>query len=762
MDKFLTPEEFSLDDIFKGRYMIPVYQRPYSWGEKQIKQLLSDIDDAYTAFKSGTSGSADDSVLFTGTMFIKTENNVRNEYTEYTVVDGQQRITTLTLLLMALLNHFYVIDSNDDIVGEIKNYLWKKEERKNDKNKPVLTLGNIDANILKSLLNELFSKRDIVKFAEDKLEATENEIEINLLKNFLLINDHISKFPDEDYYYSYVDFIKYNIKVISIKINTNMVKLFSIFESINSKGKPLDEIDLIKSYIFQNINQNDYDEYLGKWGDLILQTNDSLSDFFTIYIRGNISYYKSTIKLDNFRSLAEGQLQAYYEKNTLEDTLKEFINDMLKQVKYYNMLQDFALLKNAGVSDKSVAIFRMNKLAKYNHTESLYFKLLSLRGNGISDDKFDFIVEYAFKFILTFQTISSRESKQTLSVFSDVQNEIYSVAPTRSAQAVVDDHAVENIKYIFNKKIYDSSINNTGLRDSIRNTMTYKKNKDVVKLLLTYLLEYDKDSKKADYLKINAILGLGANIHVDHILPQSPNPKDKNFKYYQEEGFMMLKVGQDFTADPGIERMPLDDFMNTYLHRFGNLRLEWANDNIKKSNTLIKLEEFDTLFNNSAMVVSREKDLIEKLIGSDLLISTDNYDFKPESIKAKRQLEITYDNHGSVQYKNYYPISFSLFDTKISLSQYTYKEFLVELFDQLYELEKERLSELAREHYIPTTSGRVYLSDTKEGIRKPYVLGNSVYIETNLSAEYMIWFAYGIINDMGLDKDDLKVGLEEK
>ena len=180
MDKFLTPEEFSLDDIFKGRYKIPVYQRPYSWGEKQIKQLLRDIDEAFLAFQNGNLQNADDGVLFVGTMFIKTENNVRNEYTEYTVVDGQQRIPTLTLLLMAMLNHFYIENSDDDIVGEIKNYLWKKEDRKNDKNKPVLTLGNIDADILKALFNELFSKNDIVKFSKDKLEETENEIERNL------------------------------------------------------------------------------------------------------------------------------------------------------------------------------------------------------------------------------------------------------------------------------------------------------------------------------------------------------------------------------------------------------------------------------------------------------------------------------------------------------------------------------------------------------------------------------------------------------
>ena len=255
MDKFLQPEEFSLDDIFKGKYEIPVYQRPYSWGQQQVKQLLCDIEEAFEVFCQCVDSNADDSVLFTGTIFIKTEKNVRNEYTEYTVVDGQQRITTLTLLLMSILNRLYVTHSEDDVVGEIRNYLWKKEERKNDKDKRILTLGNIDKQVLKDLLDELYAKNNIVIYAKEQIDITENQIEKNLLNNFLYINDHIQKIEDENLFLKYIDFIKYNIKVISIKINTNMVKLFSIFESINSKGKPLEDIDLIKSYIFQNLKE---------------------------------------------------------------------------------------------------------------------------------------------------------------------------------------------------------------------------------------------------------------------------------------------------------------------------------------------------------------------------------------------------------------------------------------------------------------------------------------------------------------------------
>ncbi len=761
MNEFLKPEEFSVDDIFKGQYFIPVYQRPYRWGDKQVKQLLKDIDDAYRYYLLGNNANPDDSVLFAGTIFIKLESNVRNEYNVYSVVDGQQRITTLTLLWMTILNKLYTENSDDDVVSEIRNYLWKKAERKNNKDLPVLSLGNIDHEIMQSLLNELFSKHDIIKIAQSRLENDVNEVEINLLKNLILISDHINGISAKWDLLDYVDFLKYNIRVISIKISTNMVKLFSIFESINSKGKPLDEIDLIKSYIFQHLNHNDYNEYLEKWGKLIKLTNDKLSEYLVIYIRGNISYYKTSIYLDNFRTLATGSFTTYYGQTELSEVLKAFINDMLDKVKFYNMLTDYDLLKRSGVSEKSIAFFRMNNIAKYNHTNSLYFKLLSMRGERLDDERFDLIVEYAFKFILTFQTISSRESKQTINVFSDIQNEIYNISKTQSSDNVIDDHLVESIKYIINKRIFDNAISDQNLRNSIHNTMTYNKNRNVVKLLLTYLLELNSQNE-VDYMKVNAVLSLGSGIHVDHISPQAPKSSEDGFKYYQDDEFMILKPGQDFTENTSVERMPVEDFLNEFIHRFGNLRLEWSNDNIKKSNNLIKLEEFDYLFSCNAHIRNRETELINRIIDSGLLISTDNYDFSPSDIKAKRTIEVTGENLSSISFKDYYPIGYTLFGTYAPLSNYAYRQLVTEVFDLLYDLEKDRLVELASENFRPTSSDRPYISNEKSNIRTPYVLGNSVYIETNLSSDYSIHFVFRVLDEMGLDRSDLSVFVEEK
>lgn len=767
MDDFLVPEEYSVDNIFKGRYLIPVYQRPYRWGDKQVNQLLEDIEEAFSGYDpEATESNPEDDVLFAGTVFMKFEKNVRNEYSVYTVVDGQQRITTITLLFMCILNKLYLEKSDDSAVTEIENYLYKKKKREKSKDLPVLELGNIDHEIMQGLFNELFAKRDIVSLAKSKCENSNNSIETNLLNNLVLIDNYVSNIAKKRNLLEYYDFVRFNVRVISITIMSDEAKLFNIFESINSKGMPLDEVDLIKNYIFQHLDQDDYKEYLDKWGNLIKQTNDNLNDYLTVYIRGNISYYKASIKLDNFETLSKGLFVSYFECNEendhLAEVLKAVVDDMCDSVKYYNMLTDFELLKKNGVSDKSITFFRMNNLIKYEHTKALFFKLLSLRGDRLDDDKFDYIVEYASRFILTFQTVSSRESKQSSSVFSDIQNEIYEIAKTKNSIACIDDDLIKNIKYIINKKIYESTISDESIRTSIHNTMTFNKNKNAVKFLLAYLLEYESPNEIVDYSKINAILSLGPEIHVDHILPKAPKPSDNGYMYYQDDDFMILKQGQDFVVNPTRERIPIVDFLNEYLHRFGNLRLEWANDNIKKNNRLIKLEEFNDLFNTNQQIKDREEELINKIIESGFMISTNNYDFSPSDIKTKRREVVTSENYNDFEYKGYRPISFSLCESNVALNNYSYKQLLTELFDNLYELDRNRLVDLALEHYSLTRGKNPYISNTRSDIRNPFVLGDAVYIETNLSSEYAIRFAFKILVEMGLEESDLTITLEAR
>ena len=124
MSNLLTPKEHSLEEIFQNRYAIPVFQRPYDWDDENVDQLLIDIQEAFRYYiDNGRNKDAEDAILFIGTMFIVPNSHDQSDNPEYYVVDGQQRITTLTLLLMALLNHFNAAGTEDGVIQEIRNLL---------------------------------------------------------------------------------------------------------------------------------------------------------------------------------------------------------------------------------------------------------------------------------------------------------------------------------------------------------------------------------------------------------------------------------------------------------------------------------------------------------------------------------------------------------------------------------------------------------------------------------------------------------------
>lgn len=762
MDKFLNPEEFNIDELFKGKYLIPIYQRPYSWTTVEVKQLLADIDEIYQNIKDSNIDDLDndDYILFIGTLFIKTERNVKNTYNEYDIVDGQQRITTLTLLLMVLLNKLYALNSEDDTVKELENYLWKKSDRKRNHTLQVLTLGNIDKPIMCTLFDKLFCKENLVEYANKKINEDIENVEKNLLTNLLAIDSYFQKF-NENELYNYFEYIKYNVKFIAIKVHTKLSKLFTIFESINSKGKPLEDIDLIKSYIFQNIPQNYYEYYLSKWGELITLTNDNLMDYFTIYVRANISYYRNSIKLVNFKSLVENNFMSYFNTNTIQDTLICLINDLIKNVNYYNMLKNVELLEKNAISKKSIVFFMMNNAIEYIHTKALFFKLLTLKNNNnLSNETFDRIVETAFKFILTFQSICNRESKNTLNVFVDVQNEIYNIISTHNDKKDLSSEKLKNLEYLFYKNIQDEMIDNEILRTKIKTNINYNRNRKVTKNILAYLLCSD-NSGNTDYVKLLNLLKISKDIQIDHILPLNPNKNDHNFTYFIQDNFVVLKNGQDFTFDDNSHQMTKDDFYDNYLHILGNLRLEWSSENIKKSNKLIDLEIFDEKFNTGQQISKRTTLLINKLLNSNLLLSSNTL---PQTIdKHPKTNIIIIENHqSSMEYKNYSPIYFEILGERYVLEKYKFSSLLMKIMDLFYDLEQENFSELANIKYSPTTTGSIYVSNFSDDLRRPYSISKNIFIEINLSSSDIIRFIFKLSQKLGFSNGDIKIALQLK
>ena len=756
-EKFLYPREVNLDQLFKGQYDIPVYQRPYSWKEEHVKQLLDDIDESYrNSLTDDIKHDPDDAVLFAGTIFIKPSDSNREVHT---VIDGQQRITTLTLLFMALLNRFYTDFPEDKkVVPEIKKLLWKQIKGECFKERRVLTLGNVDRSALEDLMNELFSRNDLMQYIENKKSGPISAIEKNLLKNYVCIHRHITKLKRQDEIISFLDFIKHNIRFISIEINTKTEKLFRIFESLNSKGKRLEEIDLIKSYIFQNLDSDDYDEYLKKWGELITKTEDRLGDYLSVFIRGYVTYPINEIKLKRFKNLAERDLKRYYGKESLPETLKELIKDMLWKVKYYMMLSNFEELSKSRISQKATVFLMMNKLAGYIHTEPLLFRLLAANGRKNNEETvrtLETILEYAFRFMLTYQTIGQRESKDTKRVFARAQRIFYRLSPSKASDIDLSCINADDLVSIFCEEVQKSLKNNNALTLNIKQTITLD-SKNVAKLILVYLLVLKNDGN-VNYLKVHTLLKPEAGVRVKYILPLSPGQDNQDYKYFHDSEGIKFRKGHDFPIDKDITVMSEKEFKSACLNTLGNLKLVW-NDKDTEYADIVELESFDRSFNSYSHIKSRELQLTQKIIESNLVIRPDEYTQSP-----REQVTVNHRTYETLEYKKFNPISYTLMGDKFNLSKPDKRELLKSLCKTLYGMAPDEFKAFAKQGFQLTEKSKRYcILDTPEGLREPTSLGQSVYVELNLNTEYLMKFCYKLIEQLKLPPETLTVDFEKK
>ena len=760
-DEFLKPEEFNIDNLFNGKYNVPIYQRPYSWGTTQVEQLMRDM---FSAYNNRFTNNNSENLLFVGTIFIKNERNVLNKYTEYTIVDGQQRITTLTLVLMVILNYLNSVKSEDDAMRELKDYLWKKTSRQRDKQCRALTLGNIDKDIMARLFDELFSDKDIIAFADSQIEKPINEIEKNLLNNLLKINSMFiaEGFQEEDFY-DFFEYIQYNIRIIAIKLNTDLVKVFSIFESINSKGKPLDEIDKIKTYIFQNIHEEDYDEYLKKWGDLIIATGDNLMDYLSVFIKANINYYKYGLKLKNLKNLCSVSLRPYYKTNSDSETLKALIDDMLINVESYCILSDINMLTRSTLSYKAKCFIYMNALTEYNSTNPLFFKLLLLRkNNNISNEVFDRVIGSAYSFIMTYQSICAKESKKTSPAFEAIQDRIYKLISSYDDVSDLSDEKFSFVEQIFSKMLIDNAITEDLIRRNIKANLTYTQNKKVVKNILSYL-EYMDDDNNVDFTKLFALLSLGKFIHIDHILPQNPSESDDDYKYYIRDEYVILKEGQDFYPKDSRQIVNKDDFYDDFLNVLGNLRIAWLTDNIRKSNRLVEIRDYGRDFNNNDHISKRLTLLINQIMSSDIIYAVNINQYNSFARESDNNYDLVQSKYNKgFDYQNYRPIFFELLEGRYIVTNENYTKLLLKVMETLYDLDRVTFERLADNKYKPMNSSRVYISTDVTDVRDEIVLDDKIFVESNLQSEYIIKFIYLVLGQLGLEESDLKIYFRKK
>jgi len=467
VDKFLATNETT--------FAIPVYQRNYDWTLTQCKQLLHDIIE--TGKNDKTNAHFIGSIVY-----VHDDVYTASGLTELTIIDGQQRLTTITLIYIALYRLAKELD-NQMLVNRIhKTYLINEFAPEAEKLKLKPTENNKEAlrHILNSTDGEEFKGYSkIIENFEYFRSAITSE-------NFETVQRGLSK-----------------LIFVDIALDRQKDNPQRIFESLNSTGLELSQADLIRNYILMGLSRTNQEKiYKSYWEVIEKNAKDE-----TLNKTRVSEFIRDYLTLKNKEIPNKGDVYVTFKANyptTTVDELEEILSELKSLSKFYNKLVN---PKNEADREIRQQLEYISRL-EINVAFPFLMKVYEDYSNSLID-KPTFISVLSLVQSFTFRRF-------ILGLPTNALNKIFMTLYDK----------IEQENYL--TSIQRSLMQRSGVQRFPRNTETINalKEKDVYNIKpknRTYLLERIENFQNTEPVIIEG----NSDITIEHIFPQNPDPKWK-------------------------------------------------------------------------------------------------------------------------------------------------------------------------------------------------------------------------------------------
>lgn len=372
------------------QYIIPVYQRIYSWEIEECKRLWFDIVDMQKKNKNGH---------FVGSIVSITENDSPSDMSKFTIIDGQQRITTLMLLLLALRDYAFIHREEKSINWKKINNSFFKNPDEDDDSQYKLLLTETDKDILISLIE----KRPIDENLNSRLISNYNYFFSNIKNMDLSLQDIYEAIG--------------KLQIVNINLDRTSDEPQVIFESLNSTGKELSESDLIRNFVLMGLdNKQQKDIYKNIWRPMEqlfrYEKQTLLMDrFFRDYLTMKLARIPKLDKIyEEFKM---------YTNNCEFSTLEDLCKDLYIYARYYtNMIFEQGTNKN---------LINLYKEIKYLKMEVAFPFLLKIHydfeRNLINEDELVSIIKLCISYVFR-RNICDIPTNSLNKTFATLKNEI--------------------------------------------------------------------------------------------------------------------------------------------------------------------------------------------------------------------------------------------------------------------------------------------------------------------------------------------------
>ncbi len=276
----ITAKEKNLREILGQHYILDYYQREYDWGEEQVLQLMEDLQTAFLEFyqqKHGTESVREYGTYYMGPVVFSTGKN-----NEKAIVDGQQRLTSLSLLLLCLKHRQEERLETDEQVG-IRELIYADDLgtpnfRIHDQSRDRCMRALLEEGDYSSKPEDTASVENIKKRYADIAGAFDN-----------------SYLSDAKVMRSFIYWLIDKVILVDITAGTDD-KAYLVFETMNGRGLSLDAVDMLKAYLISGVSDKKQ-EINKKWQNLMQQMNalrkNEDSVFFQALLR---AHYAKTIR----------------------------------------------------------------------------------------------------------------------------------------------------------------------------------------------------------------------------------------------------------------------------------------------------------------------------------------------------------------------------------------------------------------------------------------------------------------------------------
>ena len=449
------------------QYVIPVYQRNYTWRKKHVNKLIQDINDLLT----GKTQSH-----FIGSIVYVITSEVFNQR-EWSIVDGQQRLTTIFLLLYA-----------------IRDILEKRGDTQKAKALRSQYLENVNAEgdyklRLKPLVNNDLEFKKIVDKDVDHLDKSSL-----IFQNYNLLYKQVEKWLIKHSIEDIINAIdKLYVVYIQLDKDDNAQQ---IFESINSTGETLKASDLIRNYILMNKTDQVQTKYFTNYWKVIENNleNDAskLEEFFRFYV--TIKNYDLVNKNDLYEKFIE-----LWNREVINQTEEIVLNEIVAYSKCFNQLY---LKGTVSGAEKAISIL---KKIKSNMPAPLLMELLMWYNNElISVDQLSTCINLVNSYLIR-RHMCNLDTSSITRLFPTILKSIVNTCNGKfnKLEDVLKFYLVNNNK---NKSSYMPT--DTEVSDYLS-----KKNAYILSHTRTFFEVFEMESPIETNFK---------NLTVEHVMPQTP------------------------------------------------------------------------------------------------------------------------------------------------------------------------------------------------------------------------------------------------